>query len=78
MTEEEILKNVIDEQVAQQAGIADYVTVIPPQGKAQVLIDNRCHTYSQIVETIATRSRKGLNFHIYSEQNQLIITPKMH
>ena len=66
------------EQVAQQAGIADYVTAIPPQGKAQVLIDNRCHTYSQIVETIATRSRKGLNFHIYSEQNQLIITPKMH
>ena len=64
-------------QVAAQAGIAHYATEVPVEGKAQVLLDDATYSYSEIVATIARNSRKGLNFHIFSEANQLIISPKM-
>ena len=63
--------------VAAQVGIPHYASEIPATGKARVLIDNKCYTYSQIVATIARESRKGLAFHIFSDENQLIISPKM-
>ena len=65
------------QQVAEQAGIAHYLTTIPNTGKAQVLLDDASYSYSQIVTTIATHSRKGLNFHIYSHHNGIVISPKM-
>ena len=63
--------------VSAQVGIPHYASEIPATGKARVLIDNKCYTYSQIVATIAHESRKGLTFHIFSDENQLIISPKM-
>ena len=64
-------------QVAAQAGIDQYATEVPAEGKAQVLLDDATYSYSEIVATIARYSRKGLNFHIFSDANQLIISPKM-
>ena len=64
-------------QVATQAAIDNYSTDIPGEGAASVLLDDGSLSYGEIVATIASASRKGLDFHIWSSRNQLIISPKM-
>ncbi len=63
--------------VAKACGIATYATTMPESGDAQVLIDNASHTYGETVELISRYARQGLQFHIYSAQNGIIISPKM-
>ncbi len=63
--------------VAKACGIASYATTMPQSGNAQVLIDNASHTYCETVELISRYARQGVQFHIYSAQNDIIISPKM-
>ena len=63
--------------VAAKCGIARYATTMPAGGAANVLIDNASHSYGEIVELIARYSRPGISFHIYSAQNDIVISPKM-
>lgn len=63
--------------VAKACGITTYATTMPESGDAQVLIDNASHTYGETVELISRYARQGLQFHIYSAQNGIIISPKM-
>lgn len=63
--------------VAKACGITTYATTMPKSGEAQVLIDNASHTYGETVEMISRYARQGLQFHIYSAQNGIIISPKM-
>ncbi len=65
-------------EVAQKMHIAHYDTKIPVRGTANVLIDDASFSYSQIVDTIAKGARKGVDFHIFSNRNGIIITPKMN
>lgn len=64
-------------EVAQKAGINEYVTQLPQKGRANVLLDNASYSYQEIVELIAGHSRRGVEFHIFSHQNNIIISPKM-
>lgn len=64
-------------RVATAAGISTYATSLPADGAASVLIDDGSHDYDAIIDIIASGSRKGLDFHIWSHRNQLIISPKM-
>ena len=64
-------------RVATAAGISAYGTSLPADGAASVLIDDGTHDYDAIIGIIASGSRKGLDFHIWSHRNQLIISPKM-
>ncbi|HAP50481.1 MAG TPA: glycosyl transferase family 2 [Porphyromonadaceae bacterium] len=64
-------------RVAKAAGISAYATSLPADGAASVLIDDGTHDYDAIIGIIASGSRKGLDFHIWSHRNQLIISPKM-
>lgn len=65
------------QQAATAAGITSYDTSLPQAGKAQVLIDDGCMTYGEIVDYISTNSRKGLEFHILARRHGHIISPKM-
>ncbi len=42
-----------------------------------IVLDNRCMSYSEIVEYIFRNKRKGIRFHIYSDENNIIVSPKM-
>ncbi len=64
-------------EAARAAGLLEYGTEVPEKGKAQVIIDDGDRSYEEIVEYIATHSRKGLAFHIYSRRNGIVISPKM-
>ena len=64
-------------RVATAAGISTYGTSLPADGAASVLIDDGTHNYDAIIGIITSGSRKGLDFHIWSHRNQLIISPKM-
>ena len=64
-------------RVATAAGISTYGTSLPADGAASVLIDDGTYDYDAIIGIIASGSRKGLEFHIWSHRNQLIISPKM-
>ena len=64
-------------RVTMATGLNHFKTAIPQEGPAQVLIDDATHSYSDIVNIIATNARKGVEFHIFSAANELIITPKM-
>ena len=64
--------------VSMASGINHFKRAIPEQGDYNVLIDDGSFTYSQIVETIVSNARKGLEFHIYSSRNAMIISPKMN
>ena len=64
--------------VAQRAGIGDYKTDIPASGCHNVLIDDGCHTYAQVVDYIREHSDKArLAFHIFADRHGIIISPKM-
>ncbi len=64
-------------QAARAAGIAQYDTQLPATGKAQVIVDDGDHSYDEIVHLIASRSREGLDFHIYARRHGVLISPKM-
>ena len=42
-----------------------------------VVIDDRCHTYQQIIDTIDSMADGRRRFHVYSGRNQILISPKM-
>lgn len=64
--------------VALATGINHYKRSIPSSGDYNVLIDDASHTYAQIIDIIAGNQRKGLDFHIFSSRNGIIISPKMN
>jgi len=67
-------------QVARQAGIADYLTDLPQQGqRCNVLIDDGCHTYDQVVALITRHgdTAAGHAFHIFAARHGIVITPGM-
>ena len=64
-------------QVTMATGLNHFKMAIPTDGPAQVLIDDASYSYSEIVHTIASQARRGVEFHIYSSANKLIISPKM-
>ena len=64
--------------VAQRAGLGTYQADLPSSGHYNVLIDDGCHDYSQIVDYIREHSRSGqLAFHIFADRHGIIISPKM-
>ena len=63
--------------VSLTTGHNHYKTRIPQSGPCHVLLDDSSFTYAQIIDTIARNSRNGLEFHIYSSRNGIIISPKM-
>lgn len=64
-------------QAATIANITKYSTELPPHGKGQVLLDDGCMSYGEIVNYISTHSRKGLEYHILARRHNQIISPKM-
>ncbi len=42
-----------------------------------MLIDDATYSYSDIVNIISSHARRGVEFHIFSSANELIISPKM-
>lgn len=65
------------QQVADAAGIRAYLREIPAEAEARVLLDGGSLSYAEIVDMISRYHRKGLEFHIYSAKNKMIISPKM-
>lgn len=63
--------------VSMQTGINHFKRSIPEQGDFNVLIDDSSFSYAEIVKMIVSQARKGLDFHIYSSRNNIIISPKM-
>ena len=64
-------------RVTMATGLNHFKMSIPDEGPAQVLIDDATYSYSEIIHIIASNARKGVEFHIYSSDNELIISPKM-
>ncbi|WP_407403648.1 glycosyltransferase family 2 protein [Sodaliphilus sp.] len=64
-------------QAAAMTGINRYSEQLPAQGKSQVLLDDGCMTYGQIVDYISSHSRKGLEYHILARRHGRMISPKM-
>ena len=64
--------------VAERANIGDYQSELPATGQCNVLLDDGCHEYRQIVDYIRQHSDKGrLAFHIFADRHGIIISPKM-
>lgn len=57
-------------------GISSYATEIPANGNCDVFIDNSRYSYAEIVMIIEKYSRHGIAFHIFSSENNTIISPK--
>ena len=66
------------DEVAQRAGISLFQKDIPPTGNHNVLIDDGCHSYAQVVDYIKTHSDGNrLAFHIFADRHGIVISPKM-
>ena len=66
------------DNVAQRASINEHLDQLPASGNYNVLIDDGCHTYTQIVDYIRQHSDKSrLAFHIFANRHNVIISPKM-
>ena len=66
------------QEVALSAGIDRYQDSIPSTGNYNVLIDDDCHTYAQIVDDIKAYSDGSrLAFHIFAARHGIMISPKM-
>lgn len=65
------------QEVATACRISTFATQVPAAGEADVVVDNGDHNYGEIVQAIASLSRRGLSFHIFSRENNLLISPKM-
>ena len=64
--------------VAERAGIHIYRDSVPDEDNCNVLIDDGCHSYAQIVDYIREHSDKDrLAFHIFADRHNIIISPKM-
>ena len=64
--------------VAERAGIHIYRDSVPAEGNCNVLIDDGCHSYAQIVDYIREHSEKDcLAYHIFADRHNIIISPKM-
>ena len=64
--------------VAERAKIGAYQGELPATGQYNVLLDDGCHDYSQIVNYIRQHSDKGrFAFHIFADRHGIIISPKM-
>ena len=65
-------------EVAQQAGINIFQDSIPAKGNCNVLIDDGCHSYAQVVYFIREHSvQSRMSFHIFAARHGVIISPKM-
>jgi len=65
-------------QVASRAAISNYCDSLPSSGNYNVLIDDGCHSYEQIVDYIRVHGHKDrLAFHIFADRHSIIISPKM-
>ena len=65
-------------RVAERAGINIFEDSIPSKRCFNVLIDDGCHNYEQIVGFIRQHSDPGrLAFHIFADRHNVIISPKM-
>ncbi len=64
--------------VAQTAAINFFYDSTPAKGNYNVLIDDGCHSYAQIVDYIRLYgSKERLAFHIFAARHGIIISPKM-
>ena len=65
-------------EVAQRAGIDSFSDSLPTQGNFNVLIDDACLNYEQLVGYIRKHSDKDrIAFHIFADRHGIIISPKM-
>ena len=64
--------------VAERSGINIFQDSIPATGNFNVLIDDGCYTYAQIVDFIRTKQDDDgrLAFHIFAERHGVVISPK--
>ena len=64
--------------VAERAGIHIFRESVPDKGNCNVLIDDGCHSYAQVVDYIREHGDKDrLAFHIFADRHDIIISPKM-
>ena len=64
--------------VAERAGIGSFQASIPTTGNCNVLIDDGCHSYAQVVDFIREHSDSSrLAYHIFADRHGIIISPKM-
>lgn len=64
--------------VAERAGINLFNDSLPGEGKYNVLLDDGCRSYAQIVDYIRKHGDEGrLSFHIFAARHNLVISPKM-
>ncbi len=52
-------------------------TVVNDESATDIVIDNRNHDYASIIDIIDKKADDRLHFHIYSNENNMIISPKM-
>ena len=65
-------------KVAERAHIVTYQEELPATGHFNLLIDDGCHDYGEIVDYIRQHSDKGrIAFHIFANRHGIIISPKM-
>ena len=65
-------------EVASRTGINNYQDILPAAGNYNVLIDDGCHNYEQLVNYIREHSDKDrIAFHIFADRHSIIISPKM-
>jgi GT2 family glycosyltransferase len=65
-------------EVARRAGIKIFQDSIPAKGNCNVLIDDGCHSYAQLVDYIREHgSDNRIAFHIFAARHDTIISPKM-
>ena len=66
------------DEVARRADIKNFTENIPATGEYNVLVDDGCHSYAQVVDYIGENSDGGrLAFHIFADRHGVIISPKM-
>ena len=64
-------------RVAAALGIESFNTQLPPDKNADVLLCNDSYSYGEIVNMIRQYSRPDVRFHIFSNENSIVISPKM-
>ena len=66
------------DEVARRAGVAAFQGHLPDTGNYNVLIDDGCFTYAQVVDYIKSHGSDGrLAFHIFADRFSIVISPKM-
>lgn len=57
--------------------LGDNATIATDNNATDIIIDDSCHTYQQIIDIIDKKSDGKIKFHIFSAENGIIISPKM-